>query len=162
MEKYIVDNIDTCIMSVEQNADYLEKIMDNVITAHTGALDQIMGEVHDNIIQVDTPDDAIVEKYFLKLSNCLYFLGERPEKLGLYEDLSDKPTVAELNSVAQESSKYENAVNILYAKAYRIVKYKIDAANTMIATLSKILSKRMQDSQLSMQAERKSRVLNEG
>lgn len=185
MEKYILDNIDTCVMSVEQNADYLEKIMNNVINAHTGTLDQLMREVHDNIIQVDDPDDSIIEKYFLKLSNCLYFLGEKLEKLGLYEDLSDaackekynksyldkksaseqqgnKSTVAELNSIAQESSKYENAVNILYAKAYRIVKYKIDAANTMISTLSKILSKRMQDSQLSMQTERKSRVLNEG
>lgn len=185
MDKYTSDNIDMCITSVKQNADYLEKILDNVITAHTGALDQIMSEVYNDIIQADEPADAAVEKYFLKLSNCLYFLGERFEKLGLYEDLSDaackekynksyldkkttseqlgnKSTVAELNSIAQESSKYENAVNILYSKAYKIVKYKIDAANTMIATLSKILSKRMQDNQLSMQSERKSRVLNEG
>ena len=190
MEKYEINIIDSHLDELSKDSDYLQTILDNVVNSYTEALDDIMKDIHDNIIVVDDPDDSVIEKYFLTLSNCLYFIGERLEKLGLYEDISEatykevynksyldnryketsgkggKYTVAELTALAEEDTKYETAINILYGKAYKIVKYKIEAANTMISTLSKILSKRMQDSQLSQQTERRSsngmRVLNEG
>lgn len=106
----------------------------------------------------------------MALSNCLYFLGENVEKVGLYDDLSKaqakekyntaymdsvnpvngkKVTVAEAQTSAENAATYENMVSTIYARAYKMFRYKIDAAQTMLSSLSKMLSKRMQDQQLS-------------
>ena len=57
----------------------------------------------------------------------------------------NKTTVAENTAIAENSAIYEGTVNDIYNKAYKIVKNKIDAAQTMISTLSKIMSKRIQE-----------------
>ena len=61
-----------------------------------------------------------------------------------------KVTVAEAQTSAENSSTYENMVNTIYSRSYKMFKYKIDAAQTMLSSLSKMLSKRMQEAQMSM------------
>jgi hypothetical protein len=73
---------------------------------------------------------------------------------------SKKPTVAEITAQAETASLYDSTMSDVYAKAYKTIKNKISAAETMISTLSKILSHRMQESQLTTkQTERQ--ILNE-
>ena len=57
--------------------------------------------------------------------------------------MKKKPTVAENQAVADAASIYESCVNSIYERAYKVVKFKIDAAQTMISTLSKMLSRRI-------------------
>ena len=76
------------------------------------------------------------------------------------EDNKKKPTVAELTAMAENESLYDKTVNDLYSKAYKIVKNKVSAAETMVGTLSKILSHRVQESQMIVSQTGK-RILNE-
>lgn len=118
-----------------------------------------------------------LEKDCLKLSNLLYFMGDRLENIGIKADLSDaarkevynkaylnnqvkdvekknKTTVAECQAVAEEASKYETVVNSIYERAYKIIKYKIDAANKLIDVIRKVITKRMNDDTVNYQLSR--------
>lgn len=165
--------ISSAMKEVEENVTYFNSIADNVTEAYTSDLDEIMADAYQEVILVDEPSDAVLEKYFLKLTNTLYFVGARAEKLGVYSDVSkasakeaynkayldnqnkvgtvdgkkaSKPTVAENQAIAENASIYNSTVNTIYDRSYKILRFKIDAAYEMVKTLSKIISKRMQDS----------------
>lgn len=165
-DKKEVKNIQT---NLEEKADYFNTICDDIVTKYAGDLDNLMKWVYSAIIQPDIPADSeVLEKAFLELSNCVYFTYENLEHVGVFDALSratykevyndaytkniekdgekrNKKTVAELTAIAENESKYESVINDIYSAAYTIIKNKISAAQTMIATLSKILSKRMQE-----------------
>lgn len=104
-------------------------------------------------------------------------MGDRLENIGIKADLSDaarkevynkaylnnqvkdvekknKTTVAECQAVAEEASKYETIVNSIYERAYKIIKYKIDAANKLIDVIRKVITKRMNDDTVNYQLSR--------
>ena len=56
---------------------------------------------------------------------------------------------------------YEGAVSDVYDKAYKILKNKIDAAQTMVATLSKTVSRKMTENQFSNTNNNSRQILNE-
>ena len=171
--------------SVKSDVSYVETIIDDIINEYSSDLDRIMKNIYDNIINDEYPAINTIEKYFIELSSCLYFMCEKSERLGVFDSISKakaqetynikylehqhstdgkvgakKPTVAESQAVSENASIYDKTVNDIYNKAYKIIKSKVSAAETMVSTLSKILSHRMQESQLvSMQTGRK--ILNE-
>lgn len=153
---------------IAENTTYFSNLIDGIVDENTNGMDKILCAICDNIINVDNPSTQVIEKYFLELTNCLYFMQERVEKLSIYDSLSkisykeaynnsymnpalekQKPTVAELTAYAEGNTIYEQSLNEMYNKAYKIVRSKVDSAQTMISTLSKVLSKRMSDTQLS-------------
>ena len=62
---------------------------------------------------------------------------------------------------AEEASKYESVVNSIYERAYKIIKYRIDAAVRMVDVLKKIISKHMQDESFSNMTSNGRKILNE-
>ena len=180
------DKVHQLISETESSIEYFVQISDQVLDAYTSDLDDIMQKIYKEVVLIEYPATDVIEKYFIELSNVIYFMSEKLERLGVYEDMSKammqevfnrayidgqtnsldsktKITVAELTARAQESSKYEAVVNSIYSRSYSVFKSKINSANTMVATLSKILSKRMQEMNLSGQVERADtrRILNE-
>ena len=166
--------IDSLISETETNVKYFDTIFLKVLDSYTRGLDDIMAEVHDNVVAVEYPPTEVLEKYLLKLSNCIYFISERAEKVGIYDALTKtalkesynriyldsqgsnvgvvgakKPTVAESTAVAENGTINESVINDLYNRVYKTIKVKIDCANTMISSISKVISRRMSESQLS-------------
>lgn len=161
-----VEEIEGVIAETEENYSVYSSIANEVTSRYTKELDDIMQRIHDEIILVSDPSISTFEKYHLELSNCLYFMQERLERLGSLDYLSKtkykevynqayldsqlpdvtsnkKKTVNELVAISEEASKSEAITNDIYARAYKILKNKIDAANTMISTLSKSITRRM-------------------
>lgn len=166
------DRITQVMQETEENSAYFEDTSLRVVEAYTQSLDDLMKAIYQDIILVDYPSELTLEKYFLELTNTVYFMGEKLESLGVRDDMSraqykevynsaylgnqikdvekkNKTTVAENQAVAENAALYENTVNSIYSRAYKIFRYKIDAANEMIKSLSKIISRRMQESNLS-------------
>ena len=156
---------------------YFDTVFLKVLDSYTHSLDDIMAEVHDNIVAAEYPPTEVLEKYLLKLSNCIYFISERAEKVGIYDALTKtalketynklyldsqgsnvgvvgakKPTVAESTAIAENGSINESVINDLYNRVYKTIKVKIDCANTMISSISKVISRRMSEAQLSYTA----------
>lgn len=177
METTFLDGIDKDKLTekfnrTDSNVDIFQSICENVVKSYVGDLDALMADIHHDVVEVDSVETDLIEKYYLKLTNHIYFMGVAVETLGVYDDLSEisakeeynkvfinsqgiaptdqksKTTVAERQAVAEEAAKYGFTVNSIYNRAYKIVKFKIEAAQEMIRTLSKVLSKRMTESQL--------------
>ena len=181
-----MSEIETKISAVETSSEDLIKILMTVVNQYTSDLDAIMYGVERDILQTPNPAIYTIEQYFLNLSSCLYFMCEKVEKLGIYDSISKskaqetyntkylehqssnmgkpgakKPTVAESTANAEMESLYEKTVNDIYSKSYKILKNKISAAETMVTTLSKILSHRIQESQMTV-SQTGRQILNEG
>lgn len=173
------------ITTVENDSTQVNTIINDVVKEYSEDLDNIMKDIQDNIIIDNNPAIMTIEKYFIELSSTLYNMCEKSERLGVFDSISKskaqetynmkylehqssnmgkpgtkKPTVAESSATAEMDALYDKTVNDIYSKAYKILKNKISAAETMISTLSKILSHRIQESNMmSNQTER--RILNE-
>lgn len=174
------EQIEERIPTIKTMGKDVEDIISTVVSEYTSDLDEIMHGIERDILQTANPAIYTIEQYFLNLSSCLYFMCEKVEKLGVYDSISKskaqevynnsylnfqynnekKPTVAEITAVSEQAALYDRTVNDLYNKAYKIVKNKVAAAETMISTLSKILSHRIQESQMTVTQTGK-RILNE-
>jgi len=177
--------LSSVIYNVEDNADIIFEVSDKVVKDYLEDLDKLMDDITENIVDIDDPATNIIEKFYIKLANMLYYVSAKVEDIGFYDDiatsaaketynrayiqnqnksLSDKekkPTVAENQSVADEASKYENVTSNLYNRIYKIAKIKIAAAENMLKTLSKILSKRMNEAYLLGTIDTGRKILNE-
>ena len=174
------------IMSTTEDSSQVFSIINEVVREYSNDLDEVMNAVYENIITDSCPAISTIEKYFLELSSCLYVMCEKVEKVGVFDSISKmraqetynnkylehqssnigktgakKPTVAESTANAEIGSLYDKTVNDIYSRAYKILKNKISAAETMVTTLSKILSHRMQESQLTV-SQTGRQILNEG
>lgn len=174
---------------INENKTTVESIVDSVVSSYTESLDNIMKDIADEIINIDNPSTDVIEKYFLMLSNALYFVAERTERVGIYDDISKlafqeayniaymnsqnsnngvpgakKPTVAESTATAENDTIEQATINMLYSRAYKMINIKINSAQTMVHTLSKIMSRRIQEFGLtSIQRDNSTRqILNEG
>lgn len=180
-----IDVVNSRIVSLKESVSYVEEIVDKVVFDYSSYMDSVMRDIKRDIIDVDVPPPAmILEKYFLELSNCIYFMSDKIEKVGIYDSISkalykevynkayldnqlkdsekkNKTTIAENQAVAESSSKYESTVNDIYNKAYKILKNKIDSAQVMVSTLSKIISKRMEENKFNNVNNNNRQILNE-
>lgn len=165
-----LNNIDNQINNyIEQVTTY----SNDLVRKNTETLDAIMRDIKNDIIDNDNPDDALLEHYFLSLTNALYFIGSQAENMGFYDDISKvnyklayneayidnrtkdvgnakKQTNADNQIAAENNSTEEQVMNLIYSRSYRIIRTKIDAGYEMVRTLSKIISSRQQEKQLSM------------
>ena len=157
--KQIKEDIDNSVLQIKQMSD-------DIVNSYTKTLDEIMRDIKDNVIDKDVVGDSVLEAYFLELTDALYFIGSKSELLGLYEDFAKsnqkikyndayaknqlsasingkKATVDENRAFAEDTSINETVVGYIYSRSFRIIKAKVDSANEMVKTLSKIISKRM-------------------
>lgn len=153
------------------NVEYFNKIATETSVKYTELLDKLMRKIYSNAVSKEATDEQL-EKYYLELTNTVYFMGDKLEQLNISCDMAkasekeiynkaylanqikdtekkNKTTVAENQAVAEQESQYEAVVSSIYDHAYKMVKFKIDAAKDMINTLRKIISRRMQEQQLS-------------
>ena len=183
-----LSNVDTnrvteLLEETNKNTEYFTEITNKTVEAYTSHLDDLMKKLY-IIIRDKTYTTKDLEQYSLELTNILYYLGDKLETLGIKDDLSEaskqevynnayldnqvkdagknnKTTVAELKAIAEEASKYESVVNSIYERAYKIIKYRIDAAVRMVDVLKKIISKHMQDESFSNMTSNGRKILNE-
>lgn len=170
MAQLDITQIESKLETTKENVSYISEIADKVVGAYTRSLDSLMQEIYKNVVENDNASNNDLEKYFLRLTNTLYFMGEKLERLGLHDDVSKaqfreaynnayldaqtslsaqgKPTVAMLTISAENGSVNETVVNAIYARSYKIFKFKVDSGFEMVKTLSKIISRRMSEDKL--------------
>ncbi len=176
----IISNVDTEAIKdmmeyTDENVKYFNDVAKETADKYTKHLDELMQTLYKVIKKTDADNEIPskdLERYYLELTNLIYFMGNKLEQLSIYGDMAksaekevynraylnnqikdsekkNKTTVAENQAVAEQESQYESVVSLIYEHAYKIVKFKIDAAKDMVGTLRKIISRRMQEEQLS-------------
>ena len=168
---------DLLINTLQNNdtiSEQLISIADQIVQSYSAVLDNLMQRIYQAVVTTQDVSDQTLENYFLELSSTLYFVGEQVEHLGISTDVAEAQfkekfntaylnyaaerddkgkslrTVNENTALATEQSKCESVVNDLQTRAFDLLKYKITAAQTMVGTLSKMLSKKISDASLTM------------
>ena len=172
-EKTIYDcDVDKSVTELNEKVQHFKSVADSVASSYTHVLDDIMRDIKEQIIDVEEPATKTIERYFLELTNALYFIGSNAENADIYTTLSKlsqkesyaksylesaipgytdktlKRTASELDCIATIESIEETALAAICKSTESIVNTKIDGAKEMVRTLSKILSVRASDSQV--------------
>lgn len=165
------ERLDKLFRETNTNVQYFNTVCNSLVEEYSSSLDNLMKDLYTECIRDGNAPTATLERYYLELSNMMYFMGEKLEKLGIYADMSEsaakevyskaylnnqvkdidkknKTTVSELQAIANTASQYENVVGAIYSRAYKIVKYKVESGKDMMNTLRKIISHRMAEMDL--------------
>lgn len=150
---------------IEENSAELDNTIKDIIERYSGELDDYMSFVM-GILRNDEqpPTDAELDDFALRLSSLIYFTSVGAEQMGIRDDLSSSAykeaynvarsmqksgTVADKNAQAELDAMAEKVVSIVYSKAYRILKAKVDSAQEVLSSVKKVMSRRMTEAELS-------------
>ena len=152
--------------AVESNSAELDKTIQDIIDRYSGELDDYVNFVR-GILRNDEqpPTDAELDDFVLNLSTMIYFTSVGAEQMGIRDDMSHSVykeayntarnmqttgTVADKNTQAELDARAERVVNIIYNKSYKILKAKVEAAQELLSSCKKVMSRRMSEQELSM------------
>jgi hypothetical protein len=107
--------------------------------------------------------DAELEDFIMNLTSILYTVSEGQERLGVEEDVAKaihkevysrvrekaQGTVADKDTAADLASQNEAIVYMVKARAYRLIKSKVELGFEMVNTLKKVITRRIAEIELS-------------
>lgn len=161
--------------SIQSSVSEFNSITEKIIRENSSDLDSLMADLKEAVTQEEAASTDTIERYYAELSNLLYFMADRLERLSVYKDMSKAKnkeaynraylsfsaekdekgksvrTVNENTALAETESQYDSTVSLIYASVYDAVKLKADAAQEMVSTLKNILKKRMNEMYLNGQ-----------
>jgi len=149
---------------IENHAKSLENVVDEIIVPYCKDLDNYVKFIADCLKDgTNPPTNVELEDFCMNLSTYIYFASGLCEQLGIKDDIGKAlykemyhtvrneqsgGTVADKDSVAELESQKEQLVSICYTRAYKIVKAKVDNAQELLSSCKKVLSRRMQEAEL--------------
>ena len=151
--------------NIESNAGALDSIVNEIIAPYCRDLDDYVSFIKDCLKDGENPPtNEELDDFCMNLSTYIYFAGGTCEYLGIRDDIAkavykemyhtarasqDTGTVADKDSLAELASQEEYIVSAAYNRAYKIMKSKVDNAQELLSSVKKVLSRRIQDMELS-------------
>ena len=150
---------------VEEKSKVIDTIVEGIIQPYCKDLDNYVLFIKDCLKDGENPPTTDeLDDFCLNLSTYIYFAGGMTEQLGIRDDIAkavykemyhtarasqDTGTVADKDSLAELASQEEYIVSAAYNRAYKIMKSKVDNAQELLSSVKKVLSRRIQDMELS-------------
>ena len=150
--------------NIESNAGALETIVNDIIAPYCRDLDKYVGFIKECLKDGENPPtNEELDDFCMNLSTYIYFAGGTCEYLGIRDDISkavykemyhtarasqSSGTVADKDSLAELASQEEFIVSAAYNRAYKIMKSKVENAQELLASVKKVLSRRIQEAEL--------------
>lgn len=155
--------VKSVLSNTEEYSSMVTELSRDLVSKYCTELDGIMSAIQDDLRTSKDIDDRRLERYILNLANILYFTGSAQEELGIREDTcrtirqelynktrdSIKGTVADKNAQAENAVKEETIVLSVYSRAYKKVKLRMEAGYEMLASLKKVMNRRVSELELS-------------
>lgn len=159
-----IKELDGIKARVEANSRQMDEIVDSIISDYTKDLDNYVDFIRGLLADgQNPPTDVELDDFVMNLSTYIYFASGMCERLGIRDDIAeavyremyhtvrsniDEGTVADKNSLAELEAQKENVVAICYARAYKTVKAKVEAAQELLSSCKKVLSRRLANMEL--------------
>lgn len=146
---------------VQENSDIINGIVTEIVNKYCKPLDDYMTSI-DRILVNGTATAIQLDEFTLNLPVLLYFISDSQESLGVKEDISravkqelyntvrdeSQGTVADKDSIAELATQYETIVNIIYSRAYKKFKARVEAGYEMLASVKKVITRRTVEMEL--------------
>lgn len=158
------DKIQAVRGKVDVSSERLEEIVNEIIKPHSADLDRYVDFIRDILRDGENPPTEMeLDDFCLNLSVYLYYAGGMQEQLGIRDDISralykeiynsyrqsqEKGTVADKDALAELASQQEYLTSVCYKRAYSVMKAKVSAAQELLSSCKKIISRRMSESEL--------------
>ena len=149
---------------VENNSTQIDEIVDGIIKPYCQSLDEYVQFIADILNDGENPPtDQELDDICMNLSTRIYFAGGLCERLGIRDDIAkavykesyhsnraviEKGTVADKDSLAELRSQQEAIISAAFTRSYKIMKSKIENAQELLQSCKKVLSRRMQELEL--------------
>ena len=160
--------IETIQNKVENHSNTVDGIVNAIIKPYSEDLDRYVSFIKDCLKDGERPPtDEELDDFCLNLSTLIYFSGGMCEYLGIRDDISkavykdiyhesrsklEKGTVADKDSLAELASQKEALVNVCYTRAAKMMKAKVENAQELLGSCKKVLTRRMQEYNLTHQS----------
>lgn len=149
---------------VEKHSKLIDDLVKEVITPYCKDLDKYVSFIRNCLKDGENPPtDAELDDFVLNLSTYIYWASGACEQLGVRDDISKTiyketyntkrkslhgGTVADKDSIAELESMQEQITNIVYNRAYKIMKNKVENAQELLSSCKKVLSHRLSEMEL--------------
>jgi hypothetical protein len=158
------EEIENICNKVDLNSAQIEEIVNGIIEPYCKDLDKYVDFIKGILADGEHPATAQeLDDFCMNLSVYIYYASGMQEQLGIKDDIAkavykemyhsardsiDKGTVADKDSLAELASQQEYLTSVCYKRAYSIVKAKVSAAQEILSSVKKIISRRMSEQEL--------------
>ena len=81
------EKVQELMNDTDSNVEYFNKVATETAIKYTEPLDKLMRKIYSNVVNKDATD-AQLEKYYLELTNTVYFMGDKLEQLNINGDMA--------------------------------------------------------------------------
>ena len=150
-------------LRVEDNSHIVDKIVSDIIKPYITDLDNYVEFIRSCLKNGENPPtDYELEDFCMNLSAYIYFASGMCEQLGVRDDIAKAVyketynnardtaggTINDKNAKAELESQQEQLITVCYSRAYKTMKAKVDSAQELLSSCKKVLSRRMQEIEL--------------
>lgn len=149
---------------IEEKSKVIDTIVEGIIQPYCKDLDNYVNFIKECLKDGENPPTTDeLDDFCLNLSTYIYFAGGMTEQLGIRDDIAkavykemyhtarasqDKGTVADKDSLAELASQEEYIISSSYTRAYKTMKAKVENAQELLSSVKKVLSRRIQEMEL--------------
>lgn len=147
---------------ISENSKLIEDIAFNISKEFTQELDKVMGTCKSIFQSKDKITNQEIEDLLAQLPSILYFVNEGQEAVGIKQDIAEMTrktnyniarekangTVADKNTTAEGQVINEAINEIIYQRAYKLIRAKIEMAQEVVNSLKRIFDARMMEYQI--------------
>lgn len=149
---------------IEDSSSEIDEIVNNIITPYIKPLDDYVSFVASILKDGNNaPTAEELDDFIINLSTQIYFASGLSEQLGIRDDIAkavyketyhnkrnslDSGTVSDKDSIAELASQKEQLISVAYSRSFKIVKNKVEAAQEMVSSIKKVISRRTVESEL--------------
>lgn len=140
------------------------EMADTIANEVCADLDEYMRGIDEILTNQEHPvSDYQLDDFILNLSSLLYLISDAQENLGIKEDVARaiqkevynrvrekaQGTVADKDTAAELQCQEEAITTIVYARAYKKVKLRVEAASEMVNSVKKVMTRRIAEYEMS-------------
>lgn len=159
MSEANIEAIEAIQHKINVDSEQLQKIVNDIVEPYIKDLDEYVGFVKTLVTDKDNPPTAQeLDDFCMNLSVYIYYASGMQEQLGIKDDIARAiykemyhssrdsltgGTVADKDSIAELKSQQELITSMLYKRAYSQVKAKVAAAQELLSSCKKVISRRI-------------------
>ena len=148
---------------VNNNSKMINDLTNKLVADYCKQLDNYVKFVKDLLQDNEHPPTAVeLDDIVMNLPVLLYFCGEAQENLGIKTDVAKaikqekyneiyrevKGTIADKTAKSELAAQSETITHIIYDRAYKIVKNKLEASYELLSSIKKVITRRISEQSL--------------
>jgi hypothetical protein len=148
---------------VEEKSEVLNKIVDQIVGKYSKQLTEEVEKVKEQLDKRQALEDWEIENLVMRIPVYMYYAVEGVETLGIESDMAKavklevynmkyaqaEGTISDKTAEAQNAVIEESLIEVAFSRAYKKLKTQIEIAEHVFSGAKKVLSKRMQDTEIS-------------